>query len=250
MAFTADAWVGSNGSATITLWNSDGWTNGSWRISGSVNNFFPDESYTRLYSLWKQSGVGVINGDSLTIFIETVPEGLFSLETERGTKNFVLSEGEISFGAALVGANNIRLDTYEGVDRYLDNPKKTLIYFGGDLEPFRGRLSAQLQIDGKLHATVAGNAVDYITGELASDGEWHIPAAAFMDFYWVTTPSKPTVYDFVFKEEKRNGDGVIMSFKVEMDLNRIYSPLATKAYPVSTKDWFFISLSQGLEVRE
>lgn len=249
MAITANAWVSPTGSASITFWSAEGWTDPSWRLSGSAGDF-PSDTYVSLYSLWTQSGVGEINGSFLKIFLHACPNGSFQIETQHGTKRFMLSEGKLVLGADVVGVNDVNLNFFEAGSK-ISTTVNGIVYFGGSLDSFKGRMKAQLQIAGEVHATVGGNAVESITDTTTEyRGNWAIPAAIFTDFYWKHVPSGPTVYDFVFREEKRTGSGgATLSFPIEMDTTRIYSPLATSTYPVRSSDQFTISLSTGLEVR-
>ena len=245
MAITADAWVDQNGRATIAIWSSEGWTNGNWNLTGSAGEF-PSSSYVSLYGMWTQSGVGVIDGNYLTVTIPSCPDGYFTLNTQRGAKRFILSEGKITFGSALIGSNSFPAYPYEasGIITY----KKALIFFGGDIRPFRGRVTAQLQVDGVLHATIGGNAVDSVSDGNTGMGAWAIPACAFFEFYWHIVPEAPTVYDFIFTEQKRGQSTGSHRFQVEMDLLKIYSPLSTPAFNVQPSNRFSIALAPSVRV--
>ena len=246
MAITANAWVSASGAATITFWSSVGWTNPAWSLQGNPNEF-PSASYISLYKLWQQSGDGVINGNHLTIVIAECPEGFFLVRTEHGDKLFNLSDGMITFGAGLAGTNSANVLT-EASNRYSVR-KKAFIFFGGDLKPFQGRSSAQLQKDGVIHAVLGGNAVDWISDAQTAKGSWAIPAMLFTDFFWHINPSGPTEYNLVFKESKRSGTGPVRSYPVTLDKSQIYSPLGTTAFPVKSSNYFKVSLTQGLIVQ-
>lgn len=247
MAITANAWVDKNGRAVITLWSSTGWVSPEWSIQGGVGQL-PDPDYTSLYGYFNRSGEGLISQDFLIVTVEACPKGDFTLYTEKGGKIFNLLEGRFSFSASLVGVNQLNPPvSTEASDIFVDDLAKGFIYFGSSLEPFKGRFSAQLQVDGKLHAVVGGNAVDLVDNEF-NTGYWAIPAAIFTDFYWHTPPTGPTDYDFVVKEERRGGRGEMKSIPVRMDLTQIYSPLPDSLFPVEPTNIFRISLTTGFLV--
>lgn len=249
-AITADAWVSSSGKATIRIWSDEPWTDLTWRIQGSLADF-PGVAWTNLYSLWLQNGNGYIDGSWLVIEIESCPDGPFLLSFQHGEKIFVLSEGQITFGSGLIGLNDHQNPiTYEASNTVVSSTlSKMFVFFGGDLGSFKGRVSGQLQKDGELHCTLAGNAVDYVLQSSSSSAAWAIPAMVFTDFYWHKEPTGRSEYKMAFREEKRSGGGALRSFTVEMDKDNIYSPVSNAVYDVKSSHGFYIALTDGLEIR-
>lgn len=248
-AITADAWVSSSGKATIKIWSDEPWTSTAWSIQGSLKDF-PGASWTNLYSLWRQSGNGYVDGSWLVIEIDSCPEGPFILTFQHGEKIFILSEGKITFGSTLVGLNDhLKPYTYEAGDFIVDNTlKKAFVFFGGDLKPFKGRVTGQLQKDGELHCILGGNAVDWVVEQGSNELAWSIPAMIFTEFYWLKEPSSRTEYKMVFREQNRSGGQALRSFQVEMDKDRIYSPLTNSVYNVAGDHQFNIALRSSLKI--
>jgi hypothetical protein len=241
MGLTANAWVGADSVAHINFWSDEGWTDPTWSMTGSIADL-PDPAYISLYSPWDRGGQGVISGNVLTITLAPCPPSWFTLVTEHGTKRFLLSDVDFDLGSALVGTSNRSSTNFESYET-VSLPRLSLIYFGEVKPPLQGRISGQLQKDGKLKAVVGGNAID---GVSSSDGRyWMVPGIKFSDFFWQELPSEPTEYDFVFSPSPRSGSTSMLKFKVVMDLNEIYSPTNALSFNIEQDHTFKVAMGVG-----
>lgn len=223
--FIAKSILVNNGrNAYIILYSDTEWVDLNWETTIVEYEFY--NKYVPLFT-FKQSGIGILkNSKTLSIFLENVPLGLFSLKTSQGTKNFKLIDETVKLPSIWTSVNSFALKnnlTESGGGKSYNGPG--LIYLSNKYnEDFEARQYGILFSNNKVKRGIFWGDGFGSFEQSSSSATWPYAGVLFHTIIWYNY-SPVNEEEFIFKTNIKGTTSNYQEVKIILNNNHISSPV-------------------------